>query len=322
MDSLSPGPPEAVAAVSGPEAAAGLAAGGLVAGGLTTGAGPGSGGQAWTAGAGAGRRRVRALLRRPTFVISALIVLFWVVAALGWHLFGLDPYGNSGQALAAPSWSQPFGTDQLGRSVFARTLAGADTALAVGPLGAILATLLGSALGVIAGYFRGWVDTALMRVFDVLVVLPPLIFLIVVVGAFGASVPALIVIIGVVFAPGIARIIRAAVLAEMGKKYVTTARLQGESALRIMVTELVPNVLPTIIIQATLSLASAILMTATLSFLGLGQQPPSPDWGLAINQNLDFIETAWWTVIFPALAVASLVVAVQLIADNIKETWS
>jgi peptide/nickel transport system permease protein len=274
------------------------------------------------AGPGAARRRVRALLRRPTFVVSAVIVLFWVVAALGWHWFGLDPYGNSGQALAAPSWSHPFGTDNLGRSVFARTLAGSDTALAVGPAGALLATLLGSALGVIAGYFRGWVDTALMRLFDVLVVLPPLIFLIVIVAAFGASVPALIIIIGVVFAPGIARIIRAAVLAEMGKKYVTSARLQGESAPRIMATELVPNVLPTIIIQATLSLSSAILMTATLSFLGLGQQPPSPDWGLAINQNIAYIETAWWTVIFPALAVASLVVAVQLIADNIKETGS
>ena len=274
------------------------------------------------AAAGAARRRLRALLRRPTFVVSAVIVLCWVVAAVGWHLFGLDPYGNSGQALAAPGLSHPFGTDDLGRSVFARTLAGSDTALAVGPAGAVLATILGSALGVIAGYYRGWVDTALMRVFDVLVVLPPLIFLIVIVAAFGASVPALIVIIGVVFAPGIARIIRAAVLAEMGKKYLTSALLQGESAVRIMAVELVPNVLPTIVIQATLSLSAAILMTATLSFLGLGQQPPSPDWGLAINQNIAYIETAWWTVIFPALAVASLVVAVQLIADNIKETWA
>jgi peptide/nickel transport system permease protein len=312
MDSLSQGRAEAVTDLS-----ADLAPGDLIAVGTLD-----SGGGRWTAGDRAGRRRVRALLRRPTFVISALIIVWWVVAALGWHLFGLDPYGNSGHSLAAPSWSQPFGTDDLGRSVFARTLAGADSALAVGPLGAILATILGGALGVVAGYFRGWVDTALMRVFDVLVVLPPLIFLIVLVGAFGASVPALIVIIGAVFAPGIARIVRSAMLAEMGKKYVTTARLQGESALRIMVTELVPNVAPTIVVQATLSLSSAILMTATLSFLGLGQQPPSPDWGLAINQNLDFIETAWWTVIFPALAVASLVVAVQLIADNLKETWS
>jgi peptide/nickel transport system permease protein len=267
-------------------------------------------------------RRARALLRRPTFVISALLVVWWVGAALTWHLFGLNPYASTGTLNAPPSWGQLFGTDYLGRSEFARTLAGADSALAVGPLGAVLATVLGGALGVIAGYFRGWVDTAFMRVFDVLVVLPPLIFLIVVTGAFGVSTPALIVIIGVIFAPGIARIIRAAVLAEMGKKYVTTARVQGESAIRIMAAELVPNVAPTIIIQATLSLSSAILMTATLSFLGLGSQPPSPDWGLAINENRIYLESAWWTLLFPALAVASLVVATQLIADNIKEVWS
>jgi peptide/nickel transport system permease protein len=255
-------------------------------------------------------------------VVSALIVLWWAGAAATWRLFGLDPFGNTGHINSPPGWHQLLGTDSLGRSVFARTLAGADTALAVGVLGTLLATVLGSTLGVVAGYFRGWVDTAFMRLFDVLIVLPPLIFLIVVVGAFGASTPALIVIIGVVFAPGIARIIRAATLAEMGKKYVTTAQVQGESAVRIMTRELVPNVLPTIVIQATLSLAAAILMTATLSFLGLGAQPPSPDWGLAINQNRVYLESAWWTAVFPALAVGSLVVATQLIADTIKEVWS
>lgn len=285
---------------------------------ITTAADPGGA----AARARPGRRRIRALLRRPTFVVSALIVLWWAGAAATWRLFGLDPFGSTGHVNAPPGWHQLLGTDSLGRSVFARTLAGADTALAVGVLGTLLATVLGSTLGVVAGYFRGWVDTAFMRLFDVLIVLPPLIFLIVVVGAFGASTPALILIIGVVFAPGIARIIRAAVLAEMGKKYVTTAKVQGESAIRIMARELVPNVLPTIVIQATLSLAAAILMTATLSFLGLGAQPPSPDWGLAINQNRVYLESAWWTAVFPALAVGSLVVAAQLIADNIKEVWS
>jgi peptide/nickel transport system permease protein len=270
---------------------------------------------------GDGRRRARALLRRPSFVVSALIVLGWLLAATTWKLFGLNPYASTGRLLAAPSLTQWFGTDYLGRSVFARTLAGSDTALLVGPLGSALATLLGGALGVIAGYYRGWVDTALMRVFDVLVVLPPLIFLIVLVSAFGASPGALILIIGVVFAPGIARIVRAAILAEMGKSYVITARSQGESSARIMTRELVPNVMPVIVIQFTLSLAYAILMTAALSFLGLGQQPPSPDWGLAINTNLAYVQTAWWSVLFPALAVASLVVAVQLIADNLKEVY-
>lgn len=266
-------------------------------------------------------RRIRRLLRRPSFVVSAVIVLFWIGAALLWHVMGLDPFGNSGAALAPPSAAHPFGTDNLGRSVFARTLAGADTALLIGPLGALLATVLGTVLGLVAGYFRGWVDTGLMRLFDILVVLPPLIFLIVVAGAFGTSTPALILIVGVVFAPGIARIVRAAVLAEMGRSYVPSARLQGESAGRILVGELLPNVLPTVIIQATLSLASAVFITASLSFLGLGSQPPSPDWGLQINENRIYIQSAWWTVFFPAAAVASLVVAVHLIADNIKEVW-
>lgn len=265
------------------------------------------------------RARLTALLRRPTFVISAAILSFWILAAIFWHTVGLDPYANSGKLLAAPTWSAPFGTDNLGRSVFARTLAGADRALLIGPLGSILATLIGTALGVAAGYFRGLVDTALTRVFDVLVVLPPIIFLIVLVTAFGSGTTALIVCIGAVFAPGIARIIRAAVLAEMGKGYVTSAQLQGESRLRIMALELVPNVFPTVLIQVTLSLAAAILMTATLSFLGLGAQPPSPDWGLQISDNLGYIQQQWWTVLFPALAVASLVVAAQLIADNVKE---
>jgi peptide/nickel transport system permease protein len=265
------------------------------------------------------RTRLKALIRRPTFVLSAAILVFWVLAAIFWRSVGLDPYGNTGALFAAPSLSRPFGTDELGRSVFARTLAGADRALLIGVLGSVLATLLGSALGVISGYFRGWVDTALTRGFDVLVVLPPIIFLIVLVTAFGSSTVSLILCIGVVFAPGIARIIRAAVLAEMEKGYVASARLQGESRGRIMARELVPNVWPTILIQITLSLAAAILMTATLSFLGLGAQPPSPDWGLQINDHMAYLQQQWWTVLFPALAVASLVVSVQLIADNVRE---
>jgi peptide/nickel transport system permease protein len=265
------------------------------------------------------RRRLRALLRRPTFVISAVIVTFWILAACLWHVVGLNPYTDTGHLFAAPSLSEPFGTDNLGRSVFARVLAGADRALLIGPLGAILATALGSTLGIMAGYFRGPVDTLLTRIFDVLTVLPPVIFLIVLVTAFGSSTTSLIFAIGVVYGIGIARIMRAATLAEMGKGYVTTARLQGESRVKIMLFELLPNVWPTMLIQITLSLAAAILQTATLSFLGLGAQPPSPDWGLQINDNMAYIEQQWWTVLFPALAVASLVVSVQLIADNIKE---
>jgi peptide/nickel transport system permease protein len=200
-------------------------------------------------------------------------------------------------------------------------MAGAETALQIGPIGTLIATVLGSTLGLIAGYYRGWVDTMLMRAFDVFLALPTLIFLLVIVGGFGASPPVLILTVGLLFTPGIARIIRATVLVEMGKQYVTAAQLQGESDGRAIVQELVPNVLPTIVIQATLSLGAAIFITSALSFLGLAAQPPSPDWGLAINENRIYLQSAWWTIAFPALAIASLVVAVNLIADNVKEVF-
>lgn len=261
----------------------------------------------------------RGLFRRPTFLVSVAVLLWWVVLAAGWHLLGLQPFARTGELLQAPSAAHWFGTDSLGRDVFARVAAGARPALVIGPFGAALATVVGGTLGLLAGYHRGWVDTALMRFFDVLLALPSLIFLVVLVGAFGVSTPALVLIVGVLFAPGIARIVRAAVLVEMGKSYVQAARLQGESAVRAMVSELLPNVIGVFVIQAVLSLGAAIFITASLSFLGLGSQPPAADWGLDINANRAYLQAAWWTVVFPGVAVASIVVSANLIADNLKE---
>lgn len=265
--------------------------------------------------------RIRRLLRRPTFTVSVVVVLWWIVAAIGWRWFGLDPFAKAGESLAAPGAQHLLGTDHLGRDVFARVLAGAEPALQIGPAGTIIATVLGSAMGLVAGYYRGWVDTVFMRVFDVFLALPTLIFLLVVIGAFGSTVPVLTLAVGLLFAPGIARIIRAAVLVEMGKQYVTSARMQRESSSRIVFRELLPNVLPVIIVQATLSLGSAIFISSSLSFLGLASAPPSPDWGLAINENRVYLQSAWWTIVFPAIGIASLVVSVNLIADNFKEVF-
>ncbi|SFF80198.1 ABC transporter permease [Curtobacterium sp. YR515] len=272
-----------------------------------------------TAGSRRARRGWRALLGRPTFLVSVAVLVWWVVLAVGWHALGLQPFAKTGELLQAPSAAHWFGTDSLGRDVFARVAAGARPALVIGPFGAALATVLGGTLGLVAGFHRGWVDTALMRFFDVLLALPSLIFLVVLVGAFGVSTPALVLIVGVLFAPGIARIVRAAVLVEMGKSYVQAARLQGESALRAMLTELLPNVVGVFVVQAVLSLGAAIFITASLSFLGLGSQPPAADWGLDINANRAYLQAAWWTVVFPGVAVASIVVAANLIADNLKE---
>lgn len=266
-----------------------------------------------------GLRGAGALLKRPTFVISVLVVLWWIVSAVGWQGVGLDPLADTGQLLEAPSESHVFGTDSLGRDVFARVMAGSEPALKIGVGGAVLATLLGSVLGVAAGYWRGIVDNVIMRILDLFLALPTLILMFVLVGAFGVSTASLVIIVGVLFAPSTARIIRSAVLIEVDKDYITSARLQNETLLRILLRELLPNVAPTIIVQATLSLAGAIFMTTSLSFLGLGQSPPSPDWGLAINENRLYLQSAWWTIVFPAAAIASLVISAHLIADNIKE---
>ncbi|BDV31809.1 ABC transporter permease [Microbacterium terricola] len=260
-----------------------------------------------------------ALLRRPTFTLCAAIVVFWVVVAITWRWLGVDPFADTGAKLAPPSPEHWFGTDRIGRDVFARVLAGAESALQIGPAGTIIATLLGAAMGLAAGYHRSWIDQAFMRVFDVFLALPGIIFLLVVVGAFGSSPLVLALAVGVLFAPGIARIIRAEVLVEMGKDYVTSAQLQGERTGRVLLKELLPNVWPQVLVQATLSLGAAVFVASSLSFLGLAAAPPSPDWGLAVNENRAYLQGAWWTLVFPALAIASLVVSVNLIGDNLKE---
>lgn len=266
-------------------------------------------------------RRWSTLLARPSFTLSAAIVLFWALAAVGWRLVGLDPFGDSGDRLAPPSAEHWFGTDRIGRDVFARVLAGAEPALQIGPLGAALATLLGATLGLLAGYHRGWVDQAFMRVFDVFLTLPTLIFFLVIIGAFGGSPLTIMIAVGFLFAPGIARIVRAAVLVEMGKQYVPSARIQGEKSARLIFRELLPNIWPQILVQATLSVAGAIFVSSSLSFLGLAAAPPSPDWGLAVNENRAYLQAAWWTLAFPTLAIASLVVSINLIADNFREVF-
>ena len=260
-----------------------------------------------------------ALLRRPTFVIGAAFVLFWVLAALLWKPLGFDPLGPSGLPLQAPSGAHPFGTDNLGRDMFARVLAGAAPTLQVAPAATLIATVTGTALGLAAGYFRGFVDDLLMRSFDVLYAFPQIIAVLLIASAFGRTLPTLVLAIALLFTPIIARTVRSAVLVETNQQYVEAARLQGEHAPWILSREILPNVLPVVVVEATIRLAYAIFVSAGLSFLGLGAQPPSPDWGLVVSQNRIFIQSAWWCAAFPALAIATLVVSVNMIADNLRE---
>jgi peptide/nickel transport system permease protein len=270
------------------------------------------------------RERLRLLLRSPAFLAGAFVFLVWVFcAAFGELVAPYDPLGGNlaediANKLNAPSGSHLFGTDSLGRDVFSRVMAGARDIFEVAPAATLLGTVLGTAIGLVTGYFRGLVDEVLMRIVDAFLALPLVVIGLVALVALGPSKGAVIVVIGVVFAPIIARTVRAAVLAERELEYVQAARLRNERAPYIMFAEILPNVSAPIVVEFTVRLGYAIFAIATLSFLGFGIQPPAPDWGLQIKDEYININAGdWWPTLFPALAIASLVISINLISDAI-----
>jgi len=265
------------------------------------------------------RDRAMTLARSPAFLIGLLVVLFWIVCAVfGQHLTPLDPYDDAGDTLLAPSADNWFGTDQLGRDIFSRVIVGARDILTVAPLATILGTVVGTSIGLITGYFGGWVDNLVSRVVEAVLALPLIIVAIVALVALGSSDWTVIISIGLAFSPIIARTVRTAVLGERHLDYVAAAQLRGDGPLWIMFREILPNITGPILVEMTVRLGYAIFYVATLSFLGVGLQPPSPDWGLAISQSYGLLTGGyWWTVAFDALAIASLVVAVNLVADSL-----
>lgn len=262
----------------------------------------------------------RLLLRSGAFVTGALIVLVWVLCAIfGPAVAPYDPYADDLlHTLAAPSAAHWFGTDQLGRDIFSRVIAGARPILSTAPLATLIATALGTALGLLTGYAGGVVDLVVGRLIEMLLALPLIIVALVALVALGPSTVTVIVVIGLIFTPLIARTVRAAVLSERSLDYVAAAELRGETALHIMAVEILPNVLPIVLVETTVRLGYAIFTVASLSFLGFGIQPPSADWGLAVAENYGLIAGGfWWTAAFSAAATASLVVGVNLVADGI-----
>ncbi len=262
------------------------------------------------------------LLRSPAFAVGALILLAWIVCALaGAWIAPYDAYASDPlSSLLPPDHTHWCGTDQLGRDICSRVIVGARDILTIAPLATLTGTLAGAALGLLTGYLEGWGGTLLARALDAVLALPLVIVALLVLAAVGASNLAVVLVIGITFAPLVARTVRAAVLAERHLDYVAAARLRGERAFYVMFAEILPNVWPPIVVEATVRLGYAIFAVATLSFLGFGIQPPSADWGLALAESYALLAGgAWWTVAFDALAIASLVVAVNLIADSLRE---
>ncbi len=261
------------------------------------------------------------LLRSPSFVTGATVVLFWAACALfGRHLVPYDPFADDLlNSLLPPSGEHWFGTDQLGRDVFSRVIAGARDILTVAPLATIISTILGTALGLTMGYFGGVIDEVLSRIVDAVLALPTVIVALLALTALGTSTFTVLFVIGFTFAPIIARTVRASVLAERGLDYVAAAELRRENRLYIMFVEILPNVIAPILVEMTVRLGYAIFTVATLSFIGFGIQPPSPDWGLSISSNYGLIGGGyWWTVVFDSAAIASLVIGINLMADGFQ----
>jgi peptide/nickel transport system permease protein len=266
--------------------------------------------------------RWRLLLRRPTFLTGAAILIFWVVCAVfGHQIASQDPLGQNLLASnAGPSGAHWFGTDQLGRDVLSRVIVGSRDILVITPLATGLGTVLGTILGLVMGYFGGVIDLVAGRIIEALLALPAVIIAFLFIVALGASTTTLILVIGLIFAPLIARTVRSTVLTERHLDYLASARLLGENPARIMFAEILPNVLPAILVEFTVRLGYAIFTVATLSFLGFGIQPPTPDWGADIAANYGLLGAGyWWETLFPALAIASLVIAINLVTDSIEQ---
>jgi peptide/nickel transport system permease protein len=272
----------------------------------------------------AGRTRTpwELLLRKPTFLAGGAILLFWIVCAVAGT--AIAPHSPFAQQLldtnAAPSAAHWFGTDQLGRDVLSRVIVGSRDILLIAVAATILGTLLGTALGLVMGYFGGVADILVGRVVEAVLALPVVIVAFLFIVALGPSTGTLIVVIGFVFTPLIARTVRSAVLVESQLDYLSSARLVGEKPAQIMAVEILPNVLPAVLVEFTVRLGYAIFAVATLSFLGFGVQPPTPDWGSDIAANYGVLPAGyWWETLFPALAIASLVVGVNLVTDSIEQ---
>ena len=264
----------------------------------------------------------RLLLRRPTFLVGTAILVFWVVCAVFGHAIApQDPLAQSLLATnKAPSAAHWFGTDQLGRDVFSRVIVGARTILVISFFATVLGTVLGTALGLIMGYLGGLIDTFAGRLIEAVLALPLVIVAFLFLVALGTSTLTMIIVVGMVFTPLIARTVRSAVLVERQQDYLDSARLLGENRSYIMFVEVLPNVLAVVLVEFTVRLGYAIFAIASLSFLGFGVQQPTPDWGGDISANYVVLPAGyWWMVLFPALAIASLVIAINLVTDSIEQ---
>ncbi len=253
--------------------------------------------------------------------IGLALVTMLVLAAIFAQL--LAPYGPNAQMreaiLYSPSAAHPLGTDDVGRDVLSRLLFGARLSLSIGAVVVSLSFLIGTLLGLAAGFTGGIIDALIMRLMDIMLALPTLLLAIAIVAVLGPGLANAMLAVAIVQLPGFVRLTRAAVLVELGKDYVAASRMAGAGRARLMFLTVLPNCLAPLIVQASLGFSAAILDTAALGFLGLGAQPPTPEWGTMLADALQFVQSAWWVVTFPGLAILLTVLGFNLVGDGLRD---
>ena len=263
----------------------------------------------------------RRFRRSPGSLIGALIVgAILLLALLAPLIAHYDPLGQAlAQQSLPPSGEHWLGTDKLGRDVFARIVYGARTSIAIGFVAVGVAITLGTAIGLIAGYAGGRVENALMGAMDVILAFPSIILAIAITTILGPSITNLMIAVGVVYIPQYARLARSSVLGVKETEYIEAARAIGAGVPRILALHVLPNILAPLLIQATLGIATAELEAAGLSYLGLGARPPAPEWGAMLNDARDYWVTAPWALVFPGVAITTLVLGFNLLGDGLRE---
>jgi peptide/nickel transport system permease protein len=266
---------------------------------------------------------VRRDLRSMPLAVAGLVIVaaFVLVALAGPLVTPYSPYAFGADRLAPPSAAHLFGTDAFGRDVFSRVEAGARLSFLIAAIATACSLLAGVPLGLICGYQGGWIDEVIMRVMDALLSLPSLVLALVIVGTLGGGLLPLVLAIAVVYAPRIARVVRSGVLALREEDFVVAARARGERTAYILISEILPNTVGPIVVEASIRMGFAIMLTTSLSYLGLGVSPPQPDWGLMINEGRADMFAAPWVVIFPALAIGAAIVGFNILGDGIRDLF-
>lgn len=266
---------------------------------------------------------LRRLMERPLSALGTLIVALFLFLAVFGPMIAPHKFSDliKGASKQPPSAQYFFGTDSLGRDVFSRVLWGTRDIITVPGIATAIAVVLGTGLGLFLGYYGGRIDEVISRALDSLLAIPALLLALVMLGTIGPSPVGIVIVVVLLYVPIVTRVIRSATLNVRNSGFIEAAKLRGESTLYILFREILPSVLPALTVEAALRFSYAIFLTASLGFLGLGVQPPSPDWGRMVNEARESYATTPWALWFPAGAIALLVIGVNLLADGLRRIF-